>query len=74
LHRNFQAILNRASESGFCEVDGLKLQPVRAKLRQLDALITFSEMILVRKLVHIYHSYLRFFNTRFIILERDFAA
>jgi hypothetical protein len=52
-------------------VDGIKLQSVRAKPRQLDPLITFSEMILVRKLVHTYHSYLRFFNTGFIIFLKE---
>jgi hypothetical protein len=52
-------------------VDRIKLQSVRAKPSQLDALIIFSEMILVRKLLCIYHSYLGFFNARFIILLKE---
>jgi hypothetical protein len=71
LHRNFHAIFNGASESDFCKVDGIKLQSVLAILRQLDALIIFSEMILVRKLVDTYHSYLRFLNRRFKILLKE---
>jgi hypothetical protein len=52
-------------------MEGLKLQSARAKPRQLDASVTFSEMLVVRKLVHIYRTCLITCNVRFMIHLKD---
>jgi hypothetical protein len=59
LHRNFRAILNRASESGFCKLDALKA-PVGSC--ETWTIVSFSNILSKHACYKFYHNYSGFFN------------